>query len=211
MTGIPETLSSLARLRARWPRRTRAERVTRPAGAWWPLPVAPAGTFVGGATVLGVDQVGRPVVRLHDGLASETTAEWALPWRYVPAPQDELLVIGRPGRCWVIGVARGAGRSELALRAGFALVARGTLRLQADRGVRLIGRLLTLRAARLEVAVQALQERLGSATRLVQGLLEERAGSVLRVTEGEEAVVARQVTVLSEESTRWDGDPVQVS
>lgn len=187
----------------------RARRAPRrePITAW---PIGP-GTYAGTAQVLGVDAQGRAVARLADGLGTETTVEWALPFRYQPAPGDQLVVIGRAGRHWAIGVRLGRGRSELAFRGSIALAAKGALRLRADRGVRLLGKVISLRAGRLEVAVRALEERAGSVLRVVEGTLEELAGSVLRLTAGEEAVIAKDVTIMAEELVKMDGDPVQVS
>lgn len=206
MTLTTTTAGRLAtRLRARWPRRARAPRLASAA----PLPLA--GVFTGAAHVLGVDEAGRPVVWLSDALGTQVTAEWALPYRYTPALGDVLWTIGRGARHWAIGVAVGRGRSELAFRGDAALVARGALRLSADRGLRLVGSFVTVRAATVEVLVKALEETLGSAARLVQGALEEVAGRALRLIDGEDAVVARDVTVLAQETARLDGDVVQVS
>lgn len=211
-TTSPTLPDLLGRLRARWPRRARARRVVdaRPAVAPFGLPGL-SGAVVSPGLVLGVDEVGRPLVRLQDGLATELTAEWALPYRYVAAPGDLLWLISRGSRAWALGVAHGRGRSELAFRGDATLRAGGTLRLQADRGLRLVGKVVTLRARALEVLAQALEEKLGWASRLVKGALDEVAGSALRVTEGEECLTAGSVTVLAEEVARLDGDVVQVS
>jgi hypothetical protein len=204
------TASSLARLRARWTRPRRAPRVDAPP-AMGPAPALPGGVRVGMAEVLGLDPRGRPVVRLDDGRASEVTAEWALPHRYVPAPGDLLWTVGRGPRLWVIGVAHGRGRSELLFRGDLTLAAGRALRLQADRGLRLVGRVVSLRAGALELVAGALQERLGDAARLVAGLLEEVAGGAVRVTEEQETLLARDVTVMAEESARLDGDLLQIA
>ena len=210
----------LSRLRARWTRLRRApldpppgaetgasSRGSEPAFA---LPL-PAGVRCGLARVVGLDAQGRPVVRLDDAFASQLTAEWALPYRYQPAEGDLLVTVGRGRRQWVIGVAHGRGRSELAFRGDFTLAAGRALRLQADRGLRLLGRVVTVRARTVEVVVGALQERLGGAARLVAGLLEEVAGSAARVTEEEETLLARDVTIVAEESVRLDGELLQIS
>lgn len=215
-SSAPTLPSVVGRLRARWPRRARARRVdSGPAVAPFALPGVAlpgvAGAVVAPGLVLGVDEVGRPLVRLQDGLATEVTAEWALPYRYTAAPGDLLWTISRRSRTWVLGVAHGRGRSELAFRGDAALRAGGTLRLAADRGLRLVGKVVTLRARALEVLAQALEEKLGWASRLVKGALDEVAGSALRVTEGEECLAAGSVTILAEEVARLDGDVVQVS
>ncbi len=211
---IDATLPLVGRLRARWPRRARAARVTLapPAtSAAEAAPGSPPGALVGPAQVLGVDEVGRAVVRLGDALGTQVAAEWALPFRYSPAPGDVLWTIGRGARHWVIGVAAGRGRSELAFRGDAALTAGGALHLRADRGLRLVGSVVTLRGGRVEVLVRALEEQLGSAARLVRGALEEVAGKALRLIDGEDCVVARDVTILAQESARLDGDLLQVS
>lgn len=210
MTTTLTPASSLARLRGRWTRARRAPRVETPAGPALELPL-PGGVRCGLGQVLGLDAQGRPVVRLDDGFATEVTAEWALPHRYVPIAGDLLLTVGRGRRQWVIGVAQGRGRSELLFRGDFTLAAGRTLRLQADRGLRLVGRALALRARAVELVAAALEERLGDAARLVAGLLEEVAGSAMRVTDEQETLLARDVTIMAEESARLDGDLLQIS
>lgn len=210
MTTTLTPASSLARLRGRWTRPRRAPRIEAPAGPALALPL-PGGVRCGLAQVLGLDAQGRPVVRLDDGFATEVTAEWALPHRYVPVEGDLLWTIGRGRRQWAIGVAQGRGRSELLFRGDFTLAAGRALRLQADRGLRLVGRVVALRARALQVVAGALEERLGDAARLVAGLLEEVAGSSLRVTAEGEELVARDVTIMAEESARLDGDLLQIS
>lgn len=211
-TPLDAPMSLRSRLRARWVRRARAPRVTAPLAP--PLLAAPdtGRVRVGAAQVIGVDEAGRPVVRLDDGLLTEVVAEWALPYRYVPAPGDLLWTIGRGPRHWVVSVLHGRGRAELAFRGDVALTAGRRLRLVADRGLRLVGRTVSLRARTLEVVVGALEEKLGDAMRQVRGLLEEVAGSVLRVTDEEECVTAGgDVVILAEDSVRLDGDVLMVS
>lgn len=205
-SSIPMTRPLAARLLGPLRRAPRPARVA-PVASW---PIGP-GTFAGTAQVLGVDERGRAVARLADGLATETVVEWALPFRYQPALGDQLMVIGRAGRHWAIGVQEGRGRSELAFRGSIALAAKGALRLQADRGVRVLGKVLSLRAGRLEVAARTLEERAAVITRTVAGKLEELAGKALRLTAGEEAVIAKDVTIMGDELVKLDGDPVQVS
>lgn len=205
---------SLARWRQRWRRPRRAPLVAPPAAGAAPpafaLPL-PAGIRCGLGRVLSVDALGRPRVRLDDAYASELVAEWALPFRYQPTEGDLLVVVGRGARQWVIGVAHGQGRAEMAFRGDFTLAAGRVLRLQADRGLRLMGRLLSLRTGALELVAGALLTRVEEAALLVTGLLEEVAGAGLRVTEEEETLLARDVTIMAEESVRLDGELLQLS
>lgn len=205
---------SLASWRQRWRRPRRAPLLAPPASGpelpVFTLPL-PAGVRCGLGRVLGVDAQGRPRVRLDDACASELLAEWALPFRYQPTEGDLLVVVGRGARQWVIGVAHGQGRSEMAFRGDFALAAGRALRLQADRGLRLLGRVLTLRAGALELATGALHARLGEAALQVRGLLEEVAAAALRVTEEEETLLAQDVTIMAEETVRLDGELLQLS
>lgn len=202
------TLLARARARAARLRGARAPRLA--AAPAWSLPASPAVQVCVGH-VLGVDDAGRPRVRLDDGLLTEVTAEWALPYRYVPAAGDLLWTIGRGERRWALGVLHGRGRAELAFAGDAAVTAGRRLRLQADRGLRLVGRVVTLRARAVEVVVRALEERLGVATRAVSGLLEEVAGRVLRLTDDEEALTAGSVSVIAEDCVLYNGDVILLS
>jgi len=200
----------------------RLARATRPAAparpALAPAPAAAAvawlpplpGTHVGLGQVLRTTPDGRPVVRLDDAYATETAADWALPYRYVARPGDALLVVGRDGRYWVTAVVHGRGRSELYFR-GDARLRAGRLRLRGDRGLRLRGGRVAVRARALEVVAGTIQEKVESAVVAVKGLLSQRAGACRRVTAEEERVQGRNVTVLAAERLRMDGDSIMVS
>jgi hypothetical protein len=171
------------------------------------LPVAP-GLWFGPGVVQDEASDGRVWVRLGDDLARLLPCGWALPYRYTPRRHDTVWVVRDGEQAFVLGVARGRGRSELLFQGDAALRARGQLTLVADRGMRILGRVVALRADRLDVAVQALQERAERLTGVVKGLLTLRAGAVFRLVEGEDTVLASEISIQASESVRFDGGDV---
>jgi len=203
----PLPFATLRRLRRRRGRRPAPPTPAPAAAALAALPL-PAGVRVARAVVLDVAADGRPRVRLLDRTARVATVEWALPYRYAAEPGDHLWVIARGAAGYALGVARGRGRAELWFPAGAEVAAGGVLRLGADRAVRIAGEVVALRARALEVTAGVLHEKATDATRLVRGLARLVAGRVHRVTSGQETVVARDVSVLAQESVKYDATDV---
>ncbi|MBX3465620.1 MAG: DUF3540 domain-containing protein [Planctomycetes bacterium] len=162
----------------------------------------PAGVRVGLADVVSVE--GDVVVRLWEDGALATPG-WALPYPYAPAPGDQVVVIGRGDRRWVIAVARGRGATLLWVDGDAALAAGGRLRLAGDVAVRVVGETLTLRARAVDVAAATLHVVADDATEVVRGAARLVAGAVQRVTRGAETVIARRVTILGRALAKVDG------
>ncbi len=183
-----------------------AERTRAPGGPPGFETPRPAGIHVVQGRFWGHTPEGRPRVRLSDTWASVVVATWALPYRYVPAQGDVFSLVGRAGTYYVTGVVHGRGRSRLAFEGDLGIRARGgSLRLSARRGVRVVGRRVTLRAQTLEVLAVSLHEKVGRATRTVRGLLEEHAAQALRVVEGSETQLAGRRSIVAKGVARLGG------
>ena len=194
-----------ARLRSRWRRSTRGRGQLAPLT---PLPpLGPTGVWFGTASVVAETQSGVRL-RLHDDFARTVDARWALPYRYRPTPQDVVWATADAERAYVLGVLRGAGRSELVFQGDTTWTTRGTLRLVAGRGVRIVGERVTLRAQALRVVAAEVHAHARRWTERVVGLRSLRAGSVFRHTAGLESVAAREVAVRAETAVKFDGGDV---
>src|SRR5262249_40991097 len=105
-------------------------------GALDPLPAARAASdYLGPAR--GVEVAGSAVsVELPGGEAARATMALAFPYR--PAAGDTLLVVGRDGAWYVIGVLEGTGETVLSFSGGVEVRAEGgPLRLSSDQAVEL--------------------------------------------------------------------------
>lgn len=174
----------------------------------WALP---EGATLGPAHVVSPERAGSALgVLLSDGRLVEPS--WALPYRYEAEAGDVLLVVSRGERHYVLSVLHGRGRSRLAFR-GDALVRAegGALRLRGERGVRLVGPRVTLRAQSLETAARVVHQKLGELSTRIKRRVFERAGASRRVIERDDWHSARERTLVAEDSVLFNGDLIRVS
>ena len=174
----------------------------------WALP---EGASLGPGHVLQPEGAGAPLsVLLGDGRLVEPV--WALPYRYEAQPGDLLLIVSRGERHYALSVLQGRGQRRLAFR-GDALVRAegGALRLRGDRGVRLAGPRVSLRAQALETVARVVHQKLGELSSRIKGRLFERAGSSRRVIEEDDWHSAGERTLVAEDSLLFNGDLIRVS
>ena len=174
------------------------------------LPLPPGATL-GPAHVVRCEPLGGPVlVCLADGRAVEP--EWALPYRYIPEPGDVLLVISRGARHYALSVVHGRGRSQVAFRGNATVRAEGgALKLRGDRGVRIAGPRVTLRAKALEAVARVVRSKVRQATSQIAGRVFERSGASRRVIDQDDWHSAGQRTLVAEDSVLFNGDLIRVS
>jgi uncharacterized protein DUF3540 len=183
-------------------------RRARQASQGWRLP---RGAGLGPAQVIRAGEEDPEVqVLLADGRC--VSAAWAIPYRYVAKPGDQLLVISQGERHYVLSVLQGRGRSVLATRGDALLRAEaGKLALRGEKGVRLRGARLTLRGQRLGVAVRRIHEKLGEVSSRIVGQVFERAGSSRRVIDEDDWHAAEARTLVAVDSVTFNGDLIRVS
>lgn len=139
------------------------------------------------------------------------TARMALAVPYQPVVGDVLLVIGKGEDHYVIGVLRGQGQTRLALQGDVDLHATdGTLRLSADKGVRISGPEVGIETRRLGVVAGALVEHFTSAVRRVTGLLSVRAGDAHTIADGTILQQSKSASILTEETVAVNGRQVHL-
>jgi hypothetical protein len=164
--------------------------------------------YLGPAAVRAVAERHVEVV-LRDGHA--VSAELALAVPYRPALGDSMLVTGRGGEYYVIGVLRGRGRTELHLDGDVELRAvGGSLELSADRGVRIRGREIEVTAAKLTTLVGAAVEHFTTLAQRVTALASLHAGRKHTVVDGESLETSKRTTLLCEETVTINGSQVHL-
>lgn len=139
------------------------------------------------------------------------TARMALAVPYQPVAGDVLLVIGKGQDHYVIGVLRGQGQTRLALQGDVDLHATdGTLRLSADKGVRISGPEVGIETRRLGVVAGSLVEHLSSVVRRVTGLLSVQAGDAHTIAGGSIVQQSKNASILTEETVTVNGRQVHL-
>lgn len=171
-------------------------------------PAAVAEEYLGPAEVLEVG-AGSVAVALPGGHA--VTARMALAVPYEPVPGDVLLVIGRAGSHYVIGVLRGKGRTRLSFQGDVDLhAADGALRISAERGVQISGPEVGIETRRLGVIAGTLVEHLSSVVRRVTGLLSVQAGDAHTIADGTILSQSKTASILTEETVTVNGKQVHL-
>lgn len=164
--------------------------------------------YLGPASVLRVEG-SCVVVELPDGAAARAGLAFAFP--YAPAPEDVLLIIGKDGSYYAIGVLQGAGRTTLTFPGDVELRAEGgTLRLWGEKGVELLGPELGVQVDKLKVIAGAVTQRLSSLVQRVESLISVHAREVHTVVEESSVTHAKSATVLTEETMTINGREVHL-
>jgi hypothetical protein len=174
-----------------------------------PLSVMRAATdYLGPARVLEV--AGSAVsVSLPDGASARARMALAFPYR--PSRGDTLLVVGREGVFYVIGVLEGAGDTVLSFAGGVELRAEGgPLRLASDQAVELRAPEVGVDAGSLRLFAEAAVEKLGALYQHVRGLYRARAGESETVVDGSALTRAGSATILTSETMTINGKQIHL-
>jgi hypothetical protein len=173
-----------------------------------PVPSPSTADYLGPAEVVAVDAArvhvelpGGPVVR----------AEMALALPYHPVVGDLLLVIGKGGESYVIGVLHGAGRTALTLQGDVDLhAANGKLRLSGDQGLELRGPEIDVQCSKLSMIAGAALQRFSSLCQRVTDLWSTHAGEAHTVVDGGSLTQAKTAAVLTEGVMTINGKEVHL-
>jgi hypothetical protein len=121
-------------------------------------PMLDGDTYLGGGKVLSL--AGSSLeLELDDG--GRASAQLALSFAYVPIEGDTLLVIGRGGRHFVIGVLETQGEIALQFPGDVRLHAERHLSLEADEGIELSSDELSVRVRTMRVVADTVVDRAG--------------------------------------------------
>lgn len=139
------------------------------------------------------------------GRGAAERAELAFSMPYEPAVGDLLVVLGKPGSLYAVGVLRGTGKTILAVEGDLDVAASGSLRLRGGMGVAIEGRDVSIEAGRMETTAKTVVEVVGSFVQRVSGLFSQQARDVH--VHAEQSVVTRgkNATILTEESVVVNG------
>jgi hypothetical protein len=170
--------------------------------------VARADDYLGPADVVEV-RAHEVDVTLRGG--ARVRAELALAYPYEPVVGDVLLVTGKGGEHYVIGVLRGTGRTSLAIQGDVELRAvGGSLELSGDKGVRLHGPELQIYAGKLRTVAGAVTQQFTSLCQRVTTLLSVHAGQKHTVVDGDTIDKAKSATLLTEENVTINGKQIHL-
>ena len=163
--------------------------------------------FLGPATV--VDMAGAaPIVKVG---GERVRAQMALAYPYQPQVGDELLVIGKDGQHFVIGLLRATGEVALRFLGDVRLHAvAGTLQLQGDRGVEVTGDEVSVRSKKLTLSAGAIWQRANHFYHRVRDILDVHAGEKRELIDGDLSVQADRATTLTRGVTTINGKEVHL-
>jgi hypothetical protein len=159
--------------------------------------------YLGPANVLSSS--GRTVtVELPDGALVEATMALVVP--YAPETGDVLLVIGRGGRFYAIGLLHGTGKVTLELQGDVELrAAGGALRLSGDRGVEIRGPEVDVHGDKVRIFATSLVHKAASLYQRVSGLFSVHARESHTVVDGSSTAKAKSAPVTTEETMTING------
>jgi hypothetical protein len=171
-------------------------------------PLRAASDYLGPARVAAVE--GRAVtIDLPGGATARAILALAFPYR--PAQGDTLLVVGRDGAFYVIGVIQGTGETVLSFAGGVELRAEGgPLRLASDQSVEVQAPEVGIDAGRLRLYAEAAVEKLGTLYSHVRGLLRSRAGESETIVDEGALTRAKSASILTEESMSINGKQIHL-
>ena len=158
-----------------------------------------------------VTQAGTREVELALESGEQVAAQLALALPYAAVEDDVVLVLGRGGRHYVIGVLDGHGKTALNFRGDVQLRALGgSLRLEADEEVTVRGRKLSLEAIDFKMTAENLVQRAQSAYQRVRDLLSVHAKRTTTVVDETILSKSRSATLLTEETMTINGEQIHL-
>jgi hypothetical protein len=164
--------------------------------------------YLGPAEVIEV----RPhevVVSLPEGDTASAELAFAMP--YAPAVGDVLLVIGKGGRHYAIGVLHGTGRTSLAFQGDVELRSvNGRLSLAGDNGVEVRGPEVDVYTTALRMVARDVTHRFESLCQRVGSLLRVHAGEAQTIVDGSTVTQAKRAAILTEETVTINGREVHL-
>jgi hypothetical protein len=173
-----------------------------------PLPVQSPAEYLGPARVTRVAPH-EVAVEIRSG--EEVTAQMALAFPYAPAEGDVLLVIGKGGEHWVIGVVHGAGKAALAFQGGVEISAQGgPITLTSDRGVAIRGPDVEVEAGKLSMIAGSVVERFTSLYQRVRDAWSVRAGEARTIVDGSSHLTAKEASIVTEETMSINGSEIHL-
>ncbi len=165
--------------------------------------------YLGPATVTGVKGL-RPLVTLPNG--QEAAAEMALAFPYNPKRGDSLLVIGKAGSHYAIGVLSGDGETTLRFQGDVSLEAcGGTLRLLSDEQVVVRTKQFDVQAVKIRTFAETVIHKATNIFHNVQEMFSTRAGEKHDLIAGDVHTHAERATITTKGVTTINGKEVHLN
>ncbi len=136
--------------------------------------------------------------------------ELALAYGYQPAIGDELVVVGKGERWYVIGIIASQGEVQLKFNADVAIQTKGQLELVGDEGVDIRGSAISWQAETIKVIADSVLETAGSWLRKVKGLASLRSGEKHEVVDGLHATRAERAQWTARETVTVNGKEIHL-
>jgi len=173
-----------------------------------PLPVPSPSEYLGPARVTCAAP---HALRVEIRGGEEVEAEMALAYPYAPAEGDVLLVIGKGGEHWVIGVIHGTGKARLAFQGAVEISAQGgPLTLTSDQAVAVRGPDVEVEAGKLQVIAGSVVERFTSLFQRVRDAWSMRAGEAHTIVDGHSHLTAKEASIVTEETMSINGSEIHL-
>jgi hypothetical protein len=167
-----------------------------------------AEVYLGPAEVMEV-RGGEVWIELPDG--EVVPARLALAFPYEPVPGDVLLVIGKGGDHYGIGVLSGAGKAILAIHGDVDLRAvGGTLHLGGDRGVKIETPDLAIHAQKLRTVADSVIETCSSVYQRISSLWSVHAKEAHTVVDGASVTHAKSAAITTEDTVFINGKQINL-
>ena len=135
----------------------------------------------------------------------------ALGGLYQIAVNDEVLAIGQDGAWYVVGVIRGRGTTALTVPCNLVIGApRGSIELNAAKGVTVKSPSVTIAATRLELLARSAFERFNDATCWVKEAFQVQAGRIRTRVDGDYDLKADRILEVAENDVTIDGTKIHL-
>jgi hypothetical protein len=171
-------------------------------------PAREAEEYLGPAQVVEV-RAHEVLVSLPDAGTACAALAFAMP--YVPAVDDVLLVIGRGGKHYAIGVLHGAGRTSFSIQGDVDLRSvNGKLSLSGDRGVEVRGPEVDVYTTALRMVARDVTQKFESLFQRVSSLLRVHAGEAQTIVDGGAVTQAKRAAIVTEETVTINGREVHL-
>ena len=142
---------------------------------------------------------------------AEVRAEMALAYPYQPVVGDELLVIGKDGRYYVIGLLHSQGEVALRFIGDVKLQAiAGKLELSGDDGVSVRGKAIELTSKKLSVLADSVVHRANTYYQRVKETLDVHAGDKRELVDGDISIRADRSSTVTRGVVTINGKEVHL-
>jgi hypothetical protein len=141
----------------------------------------------------------------------QVIAEMALSIPYTPEVGDVLLVIGKDGEHYVIGVLHGTGKTALSFQGAVSLTAvGGPVTISSDQGVSIHGPEVEVQASKLSMYAGEVVQKFTSLYQRVREAVSLHAGKTHTVVDDASFMTAKNAAIVTEETMSINGSEIHL-